>query len=175
MGVPEGATPETEANDESAQDAPPPDGQEDEPPPPGEQVDAEITSAEVREWLGGIFGFGTAPEHESGGGGAGGQFMFADVAELDSVITQWNTQRDEIQADQDRIISAYHEIAEPAGDEMSRGQADASRESLLNMWKHNFQMMQYTDNYIMKLGLARGDMVAQDVDAETVMRTTYEV
>lgn len=174
MGVPDGASPETEANNETAEDAPPAEGQENEPPPPGDQVDAEITSTEVREWLGGIFGFGTAPEHESGGGGAGGQFMFADVAELDAVVTQWNTQRDEIQADQDKIIAAYHDIAEPAGDEMSQGQADASRKSLLNMWKHNFQMLQYADNYIQKLGLARGDMVAQDEDAETVMRTMYD-
>ena len=174
MGVPDGATPEAEANNETAQDAPPPEGEETEPPPPDQQVDNEITSAEVRDWLGGIFGNDAGNEHESGGGGAGGEFLFADLAELDAVIGQWNSQRDEIQADQERIIGAYHDIAEPAGDEMSVGQAEASRESLLNMWKHNFQMLQYTDNYIKNLQGARGYTQAQDEDAETVMRTTYD-
>lgn len=174
MGVPDGATPESETNDEAAQDAPPSGGEETEPPPPDEQVDNEIMTAEAREWLGGIFGFGTGAEHESGGGGAGGQFMFANVDELDVVITKWNSQRDEIQEDQERIIAAYHEIAEPAADEMSRGQANAARSSLISMWEHNFQMLQYTDNYIEKLTLARSDMATMDEDAATSLRTTYE-
>jgi len=175
VGVPDGASPETEASDESAQDAPPPDDQENEPPPADQQVDAEIMTAEAREWLGGIFGFGTPSEHESGGGGAGGEFMFANIEDLDAVITKWHTQRGEVQEDQDRIVAAYREIAEPAGDEMSRGQANAARNSLVSMWEHNSQMLQYTDSYIEKLNLARGDMVTMDQDAETAMKTTYEV
>lgn len=174
MGVPDGATPDAEANNETAQDAPPPEGEENEPPPPEEQVDNEIMTAEAREWLGSIFGFGTGSEHESGGGGAGGQFTFANIEELDAVITKWNTQRDEISEDQDRIVSAYREIAEPAGDEMSRGQADAARSSLVSMWEHNSQMLEYTDSYIEKLNFARGDMATNDEDAATVLRTTYE-
>ncbi len=174
MGVPDGATAETQENNVSAQDAPPPDDQENEPPPPDAQVDAEIMTAEAREWLGGIFGFGTGSEHESGGGGAGGQFMFANVEELDAVITKWQTQRDEIEADQERIVSAYYEITEPAGDDMSHGQAEAARNSLVSMWEHCSQMLTYTDNYLQKLTLARGDMVSMDQDAETLMSNTYE-
>ena len=175
MGVPDGATPETEANDETARDAPPPaNGEENEPPPPEQQIDNEIMTAEAREWLGGIFGFDTTFQHESGGGGAGGQFMFANVDELDAIITKWTTQRDEIEADLKRIGDAFNEINAPAGDPMSQGQANTARSSLVSMGEHCSQMLKYADSYIRKLNQARVEMSTMDEDAATSLRTTYD-
>jgi hypothetical protein len=178
VGVPDGATPENEANSETAQDAPPPAGEETEPPPPEEQIDNEIITAgmteSAREWLGGIFGFDTEYQHESGGGGAGGQFMFANVDELDGIIAKWTTQRDEIEADLKRIGDAFNEINAPAGDPMSEGQANTARSSLVSMGEHCSQMLEYAKGYIKKLEEARVEMSTMDEDAATALRTTYD-
>ena len=152
MGVPDGANTDNTDNTE-----------EQDPGTPAEQVDQEIASTEVLNWWRSLFGFGGEPQpHESGGGGTGGQFMFASIEELDGVITQWENEREGILADLKQIYEAYDVIKEPAGDAMSKYQADASRDSIANMYHHNNAMLNYADNYIAKLKASREQMAVME-------------
>jgi hypothetical protein len=145
--------------------------EETEPPTPEEQVNGEIVMANVTEWWRGLFGIGDPTEHEAGGGGQGGQFMFASVDELNGVIKQWEDERDGIMADRDAIAEAYYMVKEPAGDDMSTGQANASRDSLASMWEHSSQMLKYTENYIRKLNASRDQMATMEDGAVAQMRS----
>jgi hypothetical protein len=157
VGVPDGANAEnTETENE-------------EPGTPAEQVDREIASAEVSSWWRSLFGFGE--EYEAGGGGTGGQFTFANVEELDSCIARWEQERDGIMADRDAIADAFYAVAPPAGDIMSRGQADASQTSLANMYIHSDSMLKYAENYILKLRDSRGQIQAQEDSARDQLRS----
>lgn len=156
MGVPDGANAE-EPGTENEQD----------PGTPEEQVNQEIASAEVSAWWRSLFGM---DPYEAGGGGSGGQFMFASVDQLDAVIAKWEEERDGIMADRDAIADAYWLIEDPAADALSREQANASRDSLANMWHHSDAMLRYAENYILKLNDSRKQIVTMEDGAEAQMR-----
>ncbi len=145
---------------------------EQEPGTPAEQVEQEIASTEVRSWWRSLFGLGGEPQpHESGGGGSGGQFMFASLEELDGVIAKWEEERDGILADRREIFEAYDCIAEPAADAMSQYQAQASRDSIANMFQHNDAMLRYAENYIEKLKASREQMAVMEDGARDRLRS----
>lgn len=166
VGVPDGANTDNTDNTEPEQD----------PGTAAEQVDQEIASTEVLNWWRSLFGLGGDPQpHESGGGGTGGQFMFASLEELDAIIVKWEEQRDGILADRDAIYDAYDGIAEPAGDSMSQFQANASRDSLSNMFHHNNAMLRYADNYIAKLYASREQIAVMEDGARDQMRSVRSI
>lgn len=156
MGVPDGTNAEGTGTGDQA------------PGTPEEQVNAEITREGVLGWWRSLFGMDTP--YEAGGGGTGGQYMFANVEELDGVITQWEQERDGIQADKDAIAETYYMINEPAGDSMSRQAATASRDSLANMWHHSDSMLRYAENYIAKLRASRQQIQLMEQGAHDQMR-----
>jgi hypothetical protein len=161
VGVPDGAnTDNTE--------------QEQEPGTPQEQVEQEIASTEVMNWWRSLFGLGGDQPHESGGGGTGGQFMFADLEELDAVIARWEDEREGILADRRAISETYDTIAPPAGDMMSSVQISASQASLANMYQHNNAMLRYAENYIAKLRASREQMATMDEGARANLRNVRE-
>lgn len=127
------------------------------PPPPGEQIDQEISLGKVWETVTSIFGT-EGVETTAGGGGQGGQFMFASLADLDSVITQWETELEAIQKDGVAVNQAALNVGPPAEDGMSRGQAKATRDSLLKLKLHNDAMRDYAVEYIKKLKASRATM-----------------
>ena len=145
---------------------------EEEPLPPGEQINAEIDLAKTQGWLTKLVG---APDvqYEAGGGGGQGQFMFADLAELDEVLGMWEQQLEEIGGDYKEINSALELIQNPAGDLMSRFQAETSRVSLEAMREHNIEMGKYTADYINKLRSSRQEMANQDTSGADYMRAVY--
>ncbi|WP_378057028.1 hypothetical protein [Actinophytocola glycyrrhizae] len=149
---------------------------EQEPGTPAEQVDQEIASTEVLNWWRSLFGFGGQPQpHESGGGGVGGQYMFASLEELDTVIAKWEDERDGILEDRQQIYDAYHVIRDPAADAMSRYQADASRDSIANMFQHNSAMLRYAENYIEKLKASREQMAIMEDGNRDRLRSVRDV
>jgi len=97
-----------------------------------------------------------------GGGGAGGSYVFADLAELDGLIAEWTTIRNGVQADGRRLIRAIRLIEPPAKDLMSQFQASALKESLTKAQKHNAAMAAYANSYIEKLRAARAQYAAGD-------------
>ncbi len=129
-----------------------------EPPPPDDQIQLEISTGRVMDWLGGLFGT-DGWDTTAGGGGTGGQFMFASIEELNGVIAQWQTELAAIQADGVKINQAAGYIEAPAGDGMSVAQAKATTESLDALQKHNQAMADYADGYIKKLIASRDSIV----------------
>lgn len=127
------------------------------PPGAGEQIDQQISLGKVMETLGSLFG--TEWETTAGGGGTGGQFMFASIADLDAVIAQWETELVAITTDGDAIDQAAGFVEPPAQDGMTVGQADATRESLIKLKEHNIAMRDYAVGYIEKLKASRASMV----------------
>ena len=138
------------------------------PGTPTEQVNNEINAAEVSSWWRSLFGM---DPYQAGGGGTGGQFMFASLDELDTVLQKWTDERDGILADRDAIADAYHAVKEPAGDMMSLSQANASRDSLANMWHHSDSMLKYAENYIAKLNASRKQIAVTEDGAHARMRS----
>lgn len=143
----------------------------DQPLPPDQQVQLEISLGRVQDWLGGLFG--TDWETKAGGGGTGGQYMFASIADLDAVIAQWKDQREAILADGQKIQQAAGAIYAPAGDGMSGGMTDTSLQSLDALYQHNRAMFKYADDYIRKLEASRASMVNTDQSGKSTMDNVY--
>ncbi len=175
MGVPDGANAGRHRAPESDEPTTTEDAQDQEPQEPGtpeDQVNGEIARAEISDWLRNLFPFGGDPTpHEAGGGGTGGQFMFASLEELDAVINKWKDERDGIYADRNAISDAYGLVKSPAGDMMSLSQTEASKHSLAAMWQHSNAMLKYADDYIAKLYASRVQMATQDDGAQETMRS----
>jgi hypothetical protein len=159
VGVPDG----TNAQDTGTGDQ--------DPGTPADQVDVEIARENVLGWWRSLFGLGGDQPYEAGGGGTGGQFMFASLDDLNDVIKKWEDERDGIRADRDVIADAYYAVKEPAGDTMSRGQASASRDSLANMWNHSNAMLNYANNYIEKLKASREQISTMEDGAHSRIRS----
>jgi len=142
-----------------------------EPLPPDQQIQMQISLGAVKGWLGALFGKDW--ETSAGGGGTGGQFMFASVAELDAVIAQWKDQRQAIFEDGEKIKQAGGTFVPPAGDGMSGGMVNATTTSLNALWKHNQEMYKYADEYIHKLEASRASMTNTDHSGKSTMDNVY--
>ncbi|MFC4854603.1 hypothetical protein [Actinophytocola glycyrrhizae] len=98
----------------------------------------------------------------SGGGGANGDYVFADLAELGALITEWAAIRDTIETDGLNLLLARQQIFSPADDDMSKGQAEALVESLVKARTHNKAMFDYANAYVEKLTAAREQYAADE-------------
>ncbi|MPZ81805.1 MAG: hypothetical protein GEV28_15960 [Actinophytocola sp.] len=107
----------------------------------------------------------------SGGGGAGGNYVFADLDELDAIIDEWTAIRDGVQADGRKLLQAQQLIVAPAKDLMSQLQPAAMNESLTKAIGHNAAMADYADGYVQKLQAARAQYGADDEQAAARMRS----
>jgi hypothetical protein len=137
------------------------------PPPPEQQIDQQINLGAVAGWLGNLFGADWGKE--AGGGGTGGQYMFADLNELNGVIKQWESELEAIKKDGDTIDQAAALIEPPAMDGMTVGQADATRNSLITLREHNTAMREYAEGYLDKLRASRDSIANNEANnANTV-------
>jgi hypothetical protein len=98
----------------------------------------------------------------SGNGGAGGQYVFASLAELDGVIAEWEAVRDRIRGRGETLSRAISVILPPADDLMSRIQAKAAAHSLEKAQEHRQAMEDYATSYVEKLQAARAQYAATD-------------
>jgi hypothetical protein len=128
------------------------------------QVAVEIALGQVRE----LFGADAAS-----GGGAGGEFVFADLAELDGVIAAWREELDAIAADRDLIDDTRRAVDHPAADVMSVYHTQTTRQSLDALRAHNQELFAYAESYLKKLVETRQQMQNDDDAAATSMRTVY--
>lgn len=110
----------------------------------------------------------------SGGGGADGDYVFADLAELGALITEWTAIRDAILSDGEKLLQAQQAIYSPADDDMSRGQAKALIESLDKAQTHNDAMFAYAHAYVEKLTAAREQYASDEESNAARMRRIDE-
>lgn len=101
----------------------------------------------------------------SGGGGLGGRYVFASLAELDEIIVEWTSIRDDLAAAGEGLRQALMMDLTPADDDMSGGQASALYTSLLGAADHNDSMASYMNSYIDKITAARAEYAATDQQA----------
>jgi hypothetical protein len=159
VGVPDGTNAEDTGTDNQ------------DPGTPADQVNAEITREGVLGWWRSLFGMDSDQPYQAGGGGTGGQFMFASIEDLNGVIKKWEDERDGINDDCTAISEAYYTVRDPAADSMSVEQAKASRDSLANMWNHSSAMLTYANNYIDKLKASRDQMQTMEHGAHSTIRS----
>lgn len=96
--------------------------------------------------------------------GSGRRPMFADFDELQRMISKWNTQRDKISSDGEKISRAIRLLEPPANDAMSQMQARAARETLREMQNHNRAMLRRTQDFIEQLEQALADLRHREDD-----------
>lgn len=110
----------------------------------------------------------------SGGGGAGGQFVFANLGELNGIITELETLRDGIRSDGTKLDRARQLIEPPGEDIMSRMEAKATVHSLEKAIEHNTVMATYADTEIAKMRAARAAYANTDDAGAARLRTVDE-
>jgi hypothetical protein len=110
----------------------------------------------------------------SGGGGEGGHYVFANLADLDTIITDLETLLADIQQDRDDLERTAGLITPPAEDHMSTGQADAVVTFLEKARTHNLAMDTYAANELAKLKAARQTYATTDDNAATRLRSIDE-
>ena len=107
--------------------------------------------------------------HNSGGG-KGGDYVFADLAELDAIIAEWVSVRDGVEADGVKLRTAQQMIKPPASDLMSQMQPGAVKDSLGKAIKHNQAMWTYANGYVKRLQAAREQYVAAEEENAARLR-----
>lgn len=138
---------------------------------PEQRVDAGITDLRFGQAGLGSLGIG---ERMGTGGAAGGQFMFADLAELDSVLIQWKAERDRILNDTRVVKEAIALCNPPAKDVMSVYQAGALKRSLTAARDHHQAMLDYADAYVQKLEASKNAMADTEQENADRMRMNGE-
>lgn len=110
----------------------------------------------------------------SGGGGEGGTYVFADLDELDNIITKLEALAQEIRQDGRGLLRAAELANPPAEDHMSTGQASAYAASLNKARAHNEAMVSYAEHQLVKLRAARTTYVETDAESAARLRTIDE-
>jgi hypothetical protein len=110
----------------------------------------------------------------SGGGGAGGQYVFASLEDLDEIIADWEALRDRIQVRGRKLRQAIGLIESPAEDIMSRLQANTAVRSLEKAEEHRLAMENYAAGYVEKLRAARAQYAETDADNAAHLRNAGE-
>ena len=85
---------------------------------------------------------------------ASGGFEFSPE-ELDAVIQQWEDLLDEFKGDRKDIHRMFESLTPPAEDAASVGFTDAVRAALEDLKESNLSMVQYADDYLVKLRAAK--------------------
>lgn len=114
------------------------------------------------------------PYGASGGGGAGGQYIFANLEEIDSVITDLEAELTDILDDDQYFRQAIALATPPAEDHMSTAQVDAYRASLQEGRKHNQAVAAYAENQLTKLRAARQTYAEKDAGSAERLRNIDE-
>ncbi len=107
-------------------------------------------------------GRGYEPYGAAGGGGAGGQFVFTDLAHLDAIIARWLSVRDRIQPNSQNLLTAAGKVYPPAKDPASERQAEALVASIQAAWDHNESVFGYAKRYVERLEAVRAEYVATE-------------
>lgn len=106
--------------------------------------------------------------------GGEGNYVFADLEELDGIIAEWTAIRDRIEGRGNRLSQAVGLITPPADDVMSRYHAGYTRGSLQKALDHSDAMRAYAKAYIEKLTAARAQYADTEAQAAAAVRRSGE-
>ncbi|GAB3449721.1 hypothetical protein [Actinophytocola sediminis] len=106
----------------------------------------------------------------SGGGGAGGRYVFASLEEFDGIITEWEALVVRIKLRGEKLARAIGMIEPPAVDLMSRWQAAAAVWSLEQAEAHRLAMEIYASEYVEKLRAARAEYATTEAENVAAIR-----
>jgi hypothetical protein len=109
----------------------------------------------------------------NGDGGAGGRYVFVNLAELDEIISELGKLRDAIREDGDKLNQAAWHIRPPGEDVMSRIEAQATIDCLNRAIRHNRSMRDYAEAELAKMYAARGAYVSTDDEGAARLRATH--
>ncbi len=110
------------------------------------------------------------PAGASGGGGAGGTYVFTDLEHLDRIIGRWQALHDDIVDDGFAVSDALRHIAPPAEDIRSVVQARAAAHSLATGQEHNQAMVVYTTTFLEKLHATRAQYASTEEHNTDLLR-----
>lgn len=156
-----------------------PEGRPQEPPSAEEQINNTIDyqNSPIDEILRSLSIFtpwNQPQDTPSGGGGAGGKYIFTDPAELRTIIGKWEEKAQTIGDYGRQIRQAIWDIEPLAQDDASNGMAKKTRESLTSMAKHNEAMQKYAHGYIKKLRSALADIEQNEQDSAAAANQTHQ-
>lgn len=108
--------------------------------------------------------------------GTSGQYLFADLDEVDSFIGELEAVKQEIDSDGLELYAAISAARRPpAEDDMSRNQTGAYRASLEKAIQHNRMMVRYVTDQIDKLSAALSGYTGADTAATSQLRSIGRV
>lgn len=118
---------------------------------------------------------GTTPPYlQYGSGGGDGQYVFADLEQLDGIIAALDAELCEMREDDRLFQQAISLIDAPAADHMSVAQVKAYRSSLRIGWRNHKEMVDYVENQFVKLRAARQAYEDSDTVAAERLRDISE-
>lgn len=135
----------------------------DQPPNADQQIDGQVAVINLLDNLP-FFGNAARDAYASGGGGAGGTFQIASLAELDGLINQWQSLVDRMDESRQRLEQAVRHVQAPAQDTPSQTEAMATKDSINAAIDHNMIMREYAQGYVEKLQAARADYAGTESD-----------
>lgn len=127
---------------------------------PEERVDQAIS--EARYGQAGIAALGIGQYLDSGGGGATGQFVFANLDELNAVLHEWEDLAKEIGDHQKVTVQIQRLCNPPAEDMMSHYQAEAGKKTADAKLDQDTALLAYAQAYVDKLAGCRNAMAATE-------------
>jgi hypothetical protein len=110
------------------------------------------------------------PAGASGGGGAGGTYVFTDLEHLDRIIGRWKSLRDDILSDILTVSEAVRILLPPAEDTPSVRQVRAASESLTKGQEHGQAMADYAARFIAKLEATRAQYATTEQNNTDAIR-----
>lgn len=105
------------------------------------------------------------------GDGAGGQYVFANLDQINEIIFEAETLLTDIRDDGASLLRAQQRVEPPAEDIMSAMEANATVRSLDQAITHNQAMASYVDAQLAKLRACRDEYARTDADGAGRLRT----
>lgn len=109
-----------------------------------------------------------------GAGGSGGQYVFADLAEIDGIIADLEELTTGIHSEDEAYAQAIRLAAPPAEDYLSVEQANAYVAALEKGRSHSRAMAGYADDMLAELRAARQAYADSDATSAAQLRNAGE-
>lgn len=107
----------------------------------------------------------------SPGSAAAGEYVYADVGELDEIISGWETQGDDVRVDADLLTEAFHSLGPGAADVVTARYFAALGDTFDVFYQHTSEMSAYIAHHAAKLRASRQLMaLAEDGNAAMFSR-----